>query len=358
MLEMTIKRVTKQSVRAALMISMSLIMVSFILAFLSRFLIHSSAGLMNYVFWVAGILMNVLFLNSVGDLSAKLIILFLITLFVTYHGVKKRLKKLDVRWSLVYMMEVSLVVALIVSLFTYLASLMLIPEFSSDQVVFRQQPLLTFVRTFFHQIIVLAGIKLYLMDEARLNTGLIAFKRYFYYVILFTFIISVVAEVYLFQVVAELDLFVKYANIGLIAGIFNVMAYILLLIFGGVAKVAIEFVNNREVFVLSFVDILQGEYGLGIVIFFVVSLILLLLLIGWTARRIEEAHYIRDAFIFGGAVILFNSLLVLLSGIDLDLSFARITIGFDILPMLVTSLVILFVVLIIRYMILLIKKSI
>jgi hypothetical protein len=352
------KDIAKMALKYSGFICLGVLVASLLISLGVTLVLNDDAGFFSFYLWSSGTVLNLMFLNNIGTLVAKVVFLFIITAFIMYFVTRKTIKALDLKSALIYMAVIGLILGLFVGIFTYLTSFIRIEEFSREQAVYRLNPFMVFIRTFLHSMIILLGIKLYLTENDRLNTGLVAFKRYFYSMVLYSFILSVIIEIFLFKEVVEFGLFVKPITLGLIAGVFNVMVYIVLFFYGGIVEFSADIFNNLEIYKLSFIDLLMGDFGMPISTIFLIGFLGLCVILYSVIHRIKEENFIKSTGIFIGSVTFFNGLLVYLTNINVNVLRTRVSLSFMLVPVVVLTLVILFTISLIRYMILLIKRSI
>ncbi|TCK93272.1 hypothetical protein EDC19_1463 [Natranaerovirga hydrolytica] len=322
--------------------------------------ILSRSNLFNpsYLFWGVGVFTNILFLNSVGTFSLNILLLFVITIFIMYKSTKKNIKTLKGKDIIIYMLFVPLVISVVSSLIIYLSSLIKIDEFSTEIAIYKANFFISFISIYIKTLGLLLVFRFNRVKNNKLNSGVLVFKKYFYLLTLYAFILTVIAEIYLFIVVGRFGILIRELSIAVIIGTFNIMAYSVLFLYGGIIRFSVEIMRNPENYMLSFLDLLRGEFGSLLIFLFIISFILLLVILYVTLKFIREETFIRDSIIFIIINTLFNGILATITNINVDFSFVSTAVEFSTIPVMISTLLITTIVVIIKYSFILIRKNI
>lgn len=354
------KKIYKDAFKVGAQLVGYLLVFSFILSMSALFFIRrGDIFSISYIFGVLGIAINILFLNSIGTFTVNIILVLLITFFIFYFVLKKKIMNYhDLREFIIYTLIIAFVVSFVTSILSYIFSFIRLDIYSSEQAIYKANFFINFIKTYIKSVLFILIIKIYLYDNNKLNSGIVAFKRYFYLITIYTFVVSVLIEVYIMYLISGFPYYTSVLNLGVILGIFNVMGYLLLFLFGGVLSFSAIFLGNTNRYLVSFLDIYTGQFGLFVLIFYIIGILILFGIIFLSIKKLKEESFIKDSIVFVLLVVGFNILLSVFSSINMSVQFLSLRLQFPVIPIIISTLILTSIVVSVKYILIIIKKSI
>lgn len=347
------KIISKKAIYTAFIICGVLLGTCFIVASIIALFTNKDNNLVNTTIYLIGIIIDLFYMNSIGNISVKIIMFFLLLGLIYKRISKQDFEELSIKDSGIYIIISSLIIAFIMAMITYLTSLVKAEIFFQINTTNFIYDLLMILGK---SILIFIVIRIFTLKEQGLNTGIIAFRNYFFYCILSLFILSVIAQVYCFILLYKVNFHPQIGTISLIVGVFNFMSYLYIILLGGIGNFTTGISTNIDAYVINILDVLKGGYPLEILIFFAICLTVFISILYSSLKKIKEGKYFSHVIVFSLLVIVFNISIVLAANIELDMKLLSIGLHFNIISLVITSTLILIGASLVRCVIISLKK--